>query len=809
MKKLLHFLFVVSIMMLANTKSFAQGFTLTGATTNTPTIQNCDPYVTINISALNYSNSNADFNLALLGSNFTACQLSISVNWGDGVTTTHSGSTSTVGSTISWNPPIQHFYATAGMHQISITAYNPQNGSTAVLNLYFLQTICYDLQAYIYLDCNNDGNYESTLGNVPVTFSGPNGFSTQANSNTNGYANTAGTASGNYTASIDPTWLLNNGYVLSSNSTTLLDLNSTTANITDTAFLILNCNTNTNNLCLSGIVFCDTDGNGILSASENAIANSPVQISDNGTNYQVYTNSNGQYSLNYAGNVGAPTIVSLNSIWLTQNNYTATSPINSLTATSCTNPIPFNIPIVCGAAGNNPSLCAAALVFCDANGNGIFDSTELPLIGAPINFIGTNQTLITAYTDSSGFAILCGNYFSTNVVIAQINAGWLLQHGYTISNPILTVYASPFTTPNPGAFAVNCGGTTNSCTDLWTTVTPWIGYYQNQTNYIRLNFGNYGPVAPGNYTVTFTFPAGVTPIVSSINIPGYSISGNTITWNLNATQSSFSQSDVIQFNTPSGIASGTQHFFTSTIAPVGTVTDCCTTNNAGSLLQIVGNSYDPNDKTVDLEESISPVIQDELTYTIRFQNTGTAPAQNVHITDTLSSNLDWTTLSVVEKTHTMQLVDLGNGVIRFEFPQIWLPDSTSNEPLSHGHVVYKIHEKETNIPGSEIFNTGYIYFDWNPAIITNTTYNFNSELGLSELEMEVSVYPNPTSELVQVSSAITIESLELMDLSGKSLVKQVCTSDKTELNIGSLSSGIYLLHVATSKGIVSKRIVKN
>lgn len=808
MKIVLHSLFVISIALMANTKSFAQGFTLTGATTNTPTIQNCDPFININISAINFANSNADFNLALLGTNFTACQLAISVNWGDGVTTTHSGSTNTVGSPISWNPPIQHLYASAGMHQISITAYNPQNGSSALLNLYFMQTICYDLDAFIFLDCNNDGNYESTnLGNVPVTFSGPNGFSAQVNS-TNGYASAAGTASGNYTASIDPTWLSSNGYVLSSNSSTLMNLNSTTANISDTAILILNCNTNTNNLCLSGIVFCDSDGNGILSASENGIANSPVQISHNGVSYQVYTNNNGQYSLNYAGNVGAPTVVSLNSLWLTQNNYTAMSPINSVTATSCTNPIPFNMAIDCGS-GNNPSLCAAALVFCDANGNGAFDTNELPLIGAPINFIGTNQTLITAYSDSSGLALLCGNYFSSNVVVAQINAGWLLQHGYTITNPVLTVYASPLATPNPGSFAVNCGGTTSSCTDLWTTVTPWIGYYQNQTNYVRLNFGNYGPVAPGNYTVTFTFPAGVTPIVSSINIPGYSISGNTITWNLSATQSSFSQTDVIQFNTPIGIASGTQHFFTSTIAPVGSVTDCCTTNNAGSLLQIVGNSYDPNDKTVNLEESISPVIQDELTYTIRFQNTGTAPAQNIHITDTLSGNLDWTTLAVVEKTHTMQLVDLGNGVIRFEFPQIWLPDSTSNEPLSHGHVVFKIREKETNIAGSEIFNTGYIYFDWNPAIITNTTYNFNAELGVSELEMEVSVYPNPTSELLHVATALTIESVELMDLSGKSLVKQACTSDKTELNIGSLSSGIYLLHVATSKGIISKRIVKN
>ena len=201
---------------------------------------------------------------------------------------------------------------------------------------------------------------------------------------------------------------------------------------------------------------------------------------------------------------------------------------------------------------------------------------------------------------------------------------------------------------------------------------------------------------------------------------------------MNNSATSFNTYDVIKFNTPTGIASGVQHNFTSTIVPLGIISnDCNTINNAGNLLQIVGNSYDPNIKVVDRgiqynnvsfdSESIEYSTDDLLTYTICFQNTGTAPAQNIYIIDTISSLLDLSTLRIIEATHAMQVVHLGNGSYRFEFPQIWLADSTTNEPMSHGHFVYSIKEKPGNALGSQVKNTAYIYFDWNAPIITNTT----------------------------------------------------------------------------------------
>jgi uncharacterized repeat protein (TIGR01451 family) len=276
---------------------------------------------------------------------------------------------------------------------------------------------------------------------------------------------------------------------------------------------------------------------------------------------------------------------------------------------------------------------------------------------------------------------------------------------------------------------------------------------------------------------------------------------------------------VITFNVPGGLTSGAAHYFTSTITPTSG-TDCSTVNNAGSLLQLVGNSYDPNDKLVARPASTVQTVgnpvsslhyatQETLTYTIRFQNTGTAPAQNIYIIDTLDSDLDWSTLTLVEATHNMQVINLGNGVIRFEFPSIWLADSTTNEPESHGHLVYRITENAAATVGTEIENTAYIYFDWNAPIITNTTYNINviGEDGLTENnELNVHVYPNPTNESVTISCDGKF-TYQLLDLSGR-VIATGEGMNAEKVNIDKASAGIYQMTVTSTTGQTSLKVIK-
>lgn len=815
MNKNLMRLLAFSGLILLQATAFAQGFSLTGITTNQPTISACnDSTVSISVAALgNSSATSSDFNLVLLGSNFTASQLSATVNWGDGSTTTTMGSVSAASTNIQFNPGLTHMYGgQPNQYTITITITNPQNNTSASMNLTYSFTYCQlFLAPQVQVDCDANGTVDSTItAGVPILLTNqtnPNVVLTGTyNNNVLSFYNYP---SGAYTISVNPSWLTQNGFVVGSISPSIV--NATPATSTFTTLITLNCDTVSpppTTVCQSGMVFCDTDSSGAYSAGDSPIVNAPVLIAANGQTYLTYSSVNGYYSINLPVSVNTPLVVSLNPNWLAQNGYTAMGPQTAL-AMACPNGGTTNLVVNCGGWNATPASCVAVRVFCDANGNGTMDSSELPISNAPVQFINNNQSVATTvYTDSMGVATACGNYFNSQVVYAQINANWMLQHGYSSVNSMITVYAVSSTAVTPVMYPINCGGTT-TCADLYTSVSPWIGYYQGTTAYIKLHIGNYGPSNSGPYTVSMNFPAGVTVIPSSINLAGYTISGNTITWNIANATPGYSYYDIINFTVPTGIANGTAHYYTAVIAPTGAVQDCNPSNNSGNLLQLVGSSYDPNDKTVDMPEALSPLLQEALTYTIRFQNTGTAPAQNIYVLDTLSAQLDWSTFEVIESSHPMQVIELGNGVKRFDFQQIWLADSTTNEAASHGHLIYRVKENPLNIAGSTIYNTAYIYFDWNDPIVTNTTYNYNGQLGLGNWDMtQVSMFPNPANDKVTISAGQTIDQVIILDITGKVVVQQPVNHQSVTIPTAHLATGSYIVQLVNGTAVARMHLVK-
>ncbi|MEO8147617.1 MAG: T9SS type A sorting domain-containing protein [Bacteroidia bacterium] len=140
-------------------------------------------------------------------------------------------------------------------------------------------------------------------------------------------------------------------------------------------------------------------------------------------------------------------------------------------------------------------------------------------------------------------------------------------------------------------------------------------------------------------------------------------------------------------------------------------------NNLQNCFTVVG-SFDPNDKTVYPANRIEDK-NGTLTYTINFQNTGTAPAQHIYILDTLDAAIDESSFELLAYSH-QPLVQLIGNVVRFNFPNINLPDSVSDEPNSHGYVQYRVKLKDSLSKGTIIQNTSYIYFDFNAPVQTNT-----------------------------------------------------------------------------------------
>jgi uncharacterized repeat protein (TIGR01451 family) len=139
-------------------------------------------------------------------------------------------------------------------------------------------------------------------------------------------------------------------------------------------------------------------------------------------------------------------------------------------------------------------------------------------------------------------------------------------------------------------------------------------------------------------------------------------------------------------------------------------------NNTTSQCFTIQGSYDPNEKKVSPENTIDINGDRWLTYTINFQNTGTAPAEHIYILDTLDASLDVSTFQLLAFSKQPYVQILSGGIAKFNFPNIYLPDSTSNEPASHGYVQYRMKAKDSLSAGVQIANTGYIYFDFNAPV---------------------------------------------------------------------------------------------
>jgi uncharacterized repeat protein (TIGR01451 family) len=225
------------------------------------------------------------------------------------------------------------------------------------------------------------------------------------------------------------------------------------------------------------------------------------------------------------------------------------------------------------------------------------------------------------------------------------------------------------------------------------------------------------------------------------------------------------------------------------------------------------NSYDPNMKEV-YPVNVPPGFNDWFTYTIHFQNSGTAPAMNIHLTDTLDNNLDIETFQVTNYSHS-NIVSITGNKLNFRFPHIQLPDSTSDPEGSKGFVQYRIKPKPALPLGTQIKNTAYIYFDYNPAIVTNTTTNlFEQPLSVKENKKDISlsVYPNPGSGkyLIELSEMADNSDLtiEVYNLLGELILNYKVQNNLTQIDLSNQAKGMYVLKIKGTEKPLNQRLIK-
>jgi len=480
----------------------------------------------------------------------------------------------------------------------------------------------------------------------------------------------------------------------------------------------------------------------------------------------------------------------------------------------------YNIPNFYSVPVPNPCLFGSVTgkIYVDYNGDCIFNGSDLPLNAIQASSaINLNSPSMTT-TSASGYSNTSGNYEIT------VQQSWMTDYNVFIPSQFQFIFPSSacspasynFTSLNQDSvdFSLQC----TSNLDLRCALQSNGAVRPNQPFSLFPYVNNTGCTATSG-TLALVLDADVVYNASLSSNPANTVVGDTLFWNYsnlsNLSNGMYWNSffgGVYLVPTVNVNIGDTLCFQVLTDVPVG---DIDPTNNFATLCLPVVNSYDPNMKEVYPKgigtQGDIPTSTTELTYTVHFQNTGTAVAYFISVIDTLDTDVLPGSLEILGTSHSMIPQWLGPNIVKFSFYNIMLPDSGSNEPLSHGFVSFKIN-LNTSLPiGTQIKNKAQIYFDSNPAIITNTTLNTIASLTSIDEKtpsnISVSAYPNPFSEMttfeINDNQSNETYTFVLNDLLGKQ-VKSVnnINSKQFQISRAGLPNGIYLYKIYNTERLI-------
>ena len=127
-------------------------------------------------------------------------------------------------------------------------------------------------------------------------------------------------------------------------------------------------------------------------------------------------------------------------------------------------------------------------------------------------------------------------------------------------------------------------------------------------------------------------------------------------------------------------------------------------------------------------------------------------------------------------------------------------ESSADEEFS-GHYLPK------NIFGTSIVE--YEFFNMNDeSINVKMVVKYNATaIGIGDkAKIEIAMFPNPTSGRLSIESEVSIKQIVVFDLSGKNVFSLKPDKNKLQINLGFLTSGIYLISIETENGTRTQKL---
>jgi hypothetical protein len=438
----------------------------------------------------------------------------------------------------------------------------------------------------------------------------------------------------------------------------------------------------------------------------------------------------------------------------------------------------------------------------DLDGNGC-DNADLPINSVRFNVVGgiSSGTTISGIVGDYSIPVANGSYTITP----------------TVENPAYfnvspTSFTADFPTEASPLVQNICVSPTGIHHDLEVTIVPTSrarpGFdatykivYKNkgtqiESGLINLNFDD----AVLDLTVS-------NPIISSQ-------STNVLQWNFINLMPFENREIVFTLNVNSPIetppvANGSILNFTVSVN--SDATDETPENNECILNQTVTNSIDPNDKTCLEGTTITPdMAGKEVHYMIRFENTGTANAENIVVKDMIdTSKFDINSLVPLDGSAPFITRISNTNKVEFIFENINLPFDDAN---NDGYVAFKIKTKPTLVSGDTFSNTASIYFDYNFPVVTNTATTTIAVLAKQDFNFEnyFKIYPNPANNVLNIESKKQIEvtSVSIYNTLGQLVLVVPNAKDIKTVDVSALKSGNYFIKILSDKGSSNIKFIK-
>ncbi len=458
---------------------------------------------------------------------------------------------------------------------------------------------------------------------------------------------------------------------------------------------------------------------------------------------------------------------------------------------------------------NVNSYCSFTLggTFYEVSGNTKLDSNNNGCDFSDINYSKLNFSITDGTNSGSLIANQTGNYY------IPVSAG-----NYTITpnleNPTyfnvspanFTVEFPTQSSPFTQDFCVTANGVKHDVEVVLIPTVPARPGFDANYKLVYRNKGN----QVENGTISLNFDDTRLDYVTSNPVFNSSVVNN-FTWNYTNLQPFESREIelVLNVNSPMEIPAvnnGDQLDFVAQITPF--TNDEVQYDNISALKQIVVGSYDPNDKTCLQGETIAPTeVGKYVHYVIRFENTGTYPAENIVVKDMIDlDKFDIATLVPLKSSHDYFTRINGNKV-EFIFENINLD---FNDATNDGYVLFKIKTLPSLVLGDTFTNNANIYFDYNFPITTNTYTTTVAALSTQDFDFGTyfTLYPNPTKDVlnIQTKQDVAINSIEIFNQIGQ--IVMATTNAINSVDVASLASGTYFVKVNTEKGSANVKFVK-